>query len=362
MKLIRALLLIVVVLVALAAVGAFAFREQIGRALFERTVTRNLARDVMGGLPDGLHAVLCGSGSPMSDPTRMGPCTAVIAGDHLFVVDMGSGAARNFAPMGLPIGDAEAAFITHFHSDHIDGLGEFMLLRWVNGGHDAPLPVYGPEGVDAVVNGFNAAYTLDRGYRVAHHGADINPPAGFGGTPHPFAFPEGRSAAVVYDQDGVRVTAISVSHPPISPSVAYRFDYSGRSLVISGDTTPSPALVENARGADLLIHEALNAEMVSFLSAELARQGDRRAAKIVHDILDYHTTPLQAAETAQQAGVRALLLTHIVPPVPVRYLEAYYMRGTAGVFDGQVILGRDGGLVSLPRGGERVETRMLSVR
>ena len=89
--------------------------------------------------------------------------------------------------MALAPGRIEALLLTHFHSDHIDGMGGLMLQRWVGGAHTAPLPVHGPDGVEAVVAGFNAAYTPDRGYRVAHHGPETVPPGGFGGTAKPFS-------------------------------------------------------------------------------------------------------------------------------------------------------------------------------
>jgi len=99
---------------------------------------RNFAADLAAELPDGLHVVLCGAGGPLPDPVRSGPCTVVIAGSSLFVVDAGSGGARNLLRMGLPAGRIEALFVTHVHSDHIDGLGELALQRWVGGSNTSP--------------------------------------------------------------------------------------------------------------------------------------------------------------------------------------------------------------------------------
>src|SRR3546814_8698585 len=94
----------------------------------------------------------------------------------MFVVDAGEGGARNISLMGLPNPRIRALFLTHYHSDHIDGLGPMMLMRWVASGNSSPLPVHGPEGVEAVIAGFNAAYAADNGYRTAHHGATVTPP------------------------------------------------------------------------------------------------------------------------------------------------------------------------------------------
>src|SRR6185437_4862391 len=166
---------VVLGLVVLGAVG-FALRGRIATAAMARIYARALGNDPYAGLGDGLHVGLCGSGSPMPDPTRAGPCTAVLAGQRLYVVDVGAGAQKNLQLMNLPAARVDGVFLTHFHSDHIDGLGELMLQRWAGGANAAPLPVYGPVGVDQVISGFEAAYTLDRGYRIAHHGPAVAPP------------------------------------------------------------------------------------------------------------------------------------------------------------------------------------------
>ncbi|MCM0001463.1 MAG: MBL fold metallo-hydrolase, partial [Erythrobacter sp.] len=110
--------------------SALAFRAPIGEALFARAVEQRAGRDMTGNLGDGLHVGLCGTGSPLPNPDRAGACTVVMAGTRMFVFDAGEGGARNLQLMGLPPGRIERLFLTHFHSDHIDGLGPMMLLRW----------------------------------------------------------------------------------------------------------------------------------------------------------------------------------------------------------------------------------------
>jgi ribonuclease Z len=359
MKFLTSALVALIVLAGVAIGIGYFFRGEVGEAMFARAVSQNVGRDAVAALPDGLHVALCGTGSPLPDPTRMGPCTAVIAGKRLFVIDIGSGAARNFGPMGLQTGSIEAVLLSHFHSDHIDGLGELMMLRWAGGGNEAPVPVYGPSGVDAVVAGFNAAYAFDKDYRVAHHGADINPPAGAGGEARAFTVDPQTLSVVVFESDGLKVTAFNVDHAPIEPAVGYRFDYKGRSVVISGDTKPSPTLIRYATGAELLVHEALNHAMVDTIGAALTAKGNKRAAKIMKDILNYHTSPVEAARIAKRAGVKALVLTHIVPTVPTAYLNTYYLEGTAAEYGGPITVGEDGMIFSLPaEGGEISSGRM----
>jgi ribonuclease Z len=135
---------------------------------------------------DGLYAGLCGSGTPMPEIRRAGPCIAVLAGEHFFIVDAGQGSARNVLLMKFPIGKADAILLTHFHSDHIADLGEMELQRWAGGSNNSPVEVIGPKGVESVVEGFNLAYRLDAGYRVAHHGPETMPPSGAGGVAKPF--------------------------------------------------------------------------------------------------------------------------------------------------------------------------------
>lgn len=163
----------------LAAGAAIAvFRVDLGTILYARGVTARAGRDAVATLPDGLHVALCGTGSPLPDPSRAGPCALIVAGHHVILVDAGEGSARSLARMTVPAGRIEAVFLTHFHSDPIDGLGPVMLMRWTGRPWSTPLPIYGPTGVAAVVAGINVAYAADAGYRVAHHGARIVPPTG----------------------------------------------------------------------------------------------------------------------------------------------------------------------------------------
>ena len=342
-------------LVAVAAALAYMYRGDIAADVMERGIVRNLSADPIAALPDGLHVALCGAGGPLVDPVRSGPCVAVVAGKTLLVVDAGSGAARNLTRMGFSPGRIAAVFLTHFHSDHIDDLGELALQRWTNGNASLPLPVYGADGVGDVVAGFNLAYKLDSGYRTTHHGEVVAPPGGAGMTAMPFPTPELGASAVLWERDGAKVIVFRVEHDPANPAVGYRFEYGGRSAVVSGDTHKSANLAQFAKGADLLAHEALSHELVARLRRAATEAGRPNVAKIASDIPSYHTSPVEAAEVATEAGVRHLLLYHVLPPLPVAGLEAAFVDGVDAAYSGPVTVGRDGTIVTMPAGTKTID-------
>lgn len=328
-------------------------RPWLAERAFQRALDTTVGVDQSLALGDGLHAYVCGSGTPMPDPTRAGPCLAVLAGDQAFVFDTGSGSVRKLQRMGFPMEKLQAAFLTHLHSDHIDGLGELLMQAWIAGGRSAPLPVVGPDNTDRLVAGLMQAYETDKGFRVAHHGPAIANPAGFGGAAQIVAIPADAASAVIHERDGVKITAIRVSHEPISPAYAYRIDYRGRSIAISGDTVYSPDFASAAKGADLMVHEAMNKAMVARLGAAFARRGRKPMAQIMSDIQNYHATPEEAARAAKAAGVKALVLTHLVPAPPAALIEPMFLGDAPKIF-GNVRLAHDGMIVSLPAASSEV--------
>jgi ribonuclease Z len=346
-------LVTVVSVLAVIMLIAYSQRATIAARLMERGLEARMGANVVTELEDGLHLALCGAGGPLPAPNASGPCVAVVAGEQLFVVDAGTDGPRNLARMGYQPGTIQGVFLTHFHSDHIDGLGELGTLRWAGGDNATPLPVYGPEGVERVVDGFNAAYAQDFVYRHEHHGDLVAPMSAAGLTAIPFARPPMDELAMVYEGEGLTVEALTVDHSPVEPAVGYRFTYKGRTLLITGDTVKLANIQKFAEGVDLLVHEALAPNLVNMMHEAANKLGNRIMAKITHDILDYHASPVQAAETARDAGVGHLLYYHIVPPLVIPGQDALYLNGAENIFPDYTI-GRDGVSFTLPANSKEI--------
>lgn len=333
-----------------AAALAFTFRGETATRMMERAAARGVGGSLVSRLPDGLHAVFCGTGSPLPDRARAGPCLAVIAGDRVFVFDAGESAAETLSLMGVNAGDIETVFLSHLHSDHFDGLAPLALQHWATGAARSPLRVEGPVGVARVAAGLNEAYAIDAGYRTAHHGSEVMPPEGFGLDADEFAVPTGEETVVLRDGGGVRIVAFAVAHAP-TDAVGYRIEYGGRSIVVSGDTARSSSLARNASGADLLVHEALSPRLNRIMQNAAIDAGRGNIGAIFHDILDYHTSPEDAGTVAEEAGVGALAITHLLPQTPIPGLAATFARDARRTFGGTVWVMRDGDVISLPRAG-----------
>ena len=308
---------------------------------------------------DGLKVIFCGSSGPLPVAGRAKPCTAIQAGDALYLVDIGPEATENLMTWRMPVAAAKVVFITHLHSDHIGDLGEFNMQSWV-AGRPAPLTVVGPPGVDKLAAGFNQAYEDDHRFRNAHHehGA-VKLPIAAGLLKAKVVPPPKSGKAVVWTEAGLTVTAIVVAHDPASPAYGYRFDYKGRSVVVSGDTRKHPPLAEAAKGADVLIHEAQNSDMTKQLASGLAALGNPRMSSLMTDTLTYHTTPVEAAEIARMAGVKALVLTHLTQAGLPIFNPAAFTRGidAGGPLDWR--LAKDGMTIELPAASAEIKFGQL---
>jgi ribonuclease Z len=343
----------VISIVLVAAIVIYSQRESIVTRVMEKGLEARMGADTVEELEDGLHVGLCGAGGPMPAPKASGPCVVVVAGKQLFMVDAGTDGTRNLARMGFQPGNLQAVLLTHFHSDHLDGLGEIGTIRWAGGDNTSPLPVYGPRGVEKVVKGFNLAYAQDFTYRHEHHGDTVAPLSGAGLKAMPFDKPAMGELTTVIAEGDLKVEALAVDHSPVEPAVGYRFSYKGRSLLITGDTVKLANIEKFAEGVDILVHEALSPRLVNMMHDAAVKNGNPIMAKITHDILDYHASPVEAAETARDAGVGHLLYYHIVPPLILPGQELLYLDGAQDIF-ADYTLGEDGVLFSLPAGSKEI--------
>ena len=267
--------------------------------------------------------VMLGTGMPRPDPNASGPATAVLVGDRVFLFDAGPGVMHQLASAHLPINGVTALFITHLHSDHTLGLPDLILTSWVMGRH-TPLQAYGPHGLKAMTAHIIAAWKEDEDIRT--NGLEHESANGYAVNVHEIA------PGVVYDSGGVRVTAFPVLHGDWKEAYGYRIDTPTRSVVISGDTRPSKALIAAARNVDVLVHEV-------YSSAKLApekRAGGDDWPLYMHQS---HTSDRELGAIAAQDKPKLLILTHIIR---MGATDADLIRGIrAGGFTGRVVVGRD---------------------
>jgi ribonuclease BN (tRNA processing enzyme) len=243
--------------------------------------------------PTRTKIVLLGTGTPGADPERSGPATAIVVDDTPYLVDFGPGVVRRASgAVGKGIGALRGAnfrvvFTTHLHADHTAGLPDLLITSWV-AGRTVPLEIYGPRGIKAMTDGVLAAYNVDIADRLkARRQAAFNHANSHEIVP-----------GVVYKDEKVTVTAFPVKHGDLE-AYGYRFDTPDRSIVISGDASPSEGVVEHCNGCDVLIHEHYS--MASFAQVDSQWQQYR---------LSHHTSTQQLADLATRARPRLLILYH----------------------------------------------------
>lgn len=315
--------------------------------MIKKRMTENQEEQAALLASEKMHVFLLGTGGPIANETRDTSGVAIIAGGEFIIVDAGPGIVRNMGLLNLPNGRLSAVFLTHFHSDHISDLGELSFNSFV-GGRAQKLDVYGPEGVEQVVNGYNMAYALDSGYRTAHHSKELMPPENSGMIPHTFTITDPEQAVPFFDRNGLKASVFQVDHSPVKPAVGYRFEYRGNVVVISGDTVKTATLPKFAENADLFLCEALRKDGAMLISRIAGEMGNHRVEKILEDVTNYHMSPIEAGEVAREAGVKKLVLVHVVPPVENFVVRRMFLEGVEDVFDGEIILGEDRMTFELP--------------
>jgi ribonuclease Z len=269
------------------------------------------------------QVILLGTGTPYPDPELSGPATAVVVGGRVLLFDAGPGVMRRLQAANLPINGPEALFITHLHSDHTLGYADLMLTSWVMR-RRAPFPVYGPRGLRRMTNHLLAAYSEDINIRA--NGLEHEVAGGYRVNVHEIR------RGIVYEKDGVRVTAIAVQHGAWKNAFAYRVDTADRSIVISGDTRPSEELVKAAQGVDILIHEVYSA-------ARLKPEDRPGGNDWPRYCREYHTSDVELGALAVRIRPKLLILDHIIR---MGASDEELLAGVrAGGYNERVVIGRD---------------------
>jgi ribonuclease BN (tRNA processing enzyme) len=284
-----------------------------------------LATGATGGLRASAtrtSVVLLGTGTPNADPARSGPAVAIVVDSTIYIVDAGPGIVRRAAAAKFPMSRLRIAFLTHLHSDHTLGLPDLMFSPWVLG-RTVPLEVYGPPGTTAMVDHLQAAYAEDIEIRL--HGGEPSNKTGYGGKGHDVP------AGTVYRDSLVTVTAFEVRHGKWPHAYGYRFEAPDRTIVISGDTSPSDAVAAACNGCDVLVHEIISSESLKHRSPEW--QAYHRA---------FHTPGDELGEIATKARPKLLLLYHQIPGGSGD--DAELLREVHEHFHGTVISGHDLGV------------------
>jgi ribonuclease BN (tRNA processing enzyme) len=278
--------------------------------------------------PDRTRLILLGTGGgPRPRAANSAAAQVVVSHDSAYVVDCGDGVARQLASAGVPLSTLRHVFITHQHSDHNADYGNLMWLAWT-AGLATRVDTWGPPPLARMTALFFEMNQYDIDTRIANEGRTPLAPL-----VHPH---EIRDTGQVMADANVMVTAALVDHPPVVPAFAYRFDARDRSIVISGDTAPSPNLAKLARGADVLVHAVMYPPAIDRLVAKVPN-----AATLKASILAHQTSAEDAGRLAQEAGVKTLVLSHLVPPDDPEVTEAMWLDAAKRQFRGTVIVGRD---------------------
>lgn len=273
------------------------------------------------GQPRSRLILLGTAGGPTPKPNRAAPAQAIVIGDRTYVIDCGDGVARQLALAKIPLTTIRHVFITHAHSDHFAGYGPLLLLAW---GADltTPIDTWGPPPLARSTRLLLEAYETDLAVRVPDEGRPPLPPLIHA---HEIA-----AAGPVMKDDLVTVTCARVEHPQVPLAFAFRFECPDRTIVFSGDTRASDAVIALAKGADILVHEALY----------LPKAPGEPGTALRQHILDSHTPAEDAGRVAAAAGVKTLVLSHFVPGLPV-VTDEEWLAAARIHFRGRIVIGRD---------------------
>ncbi|MBI3216696.1 MAG: MBL fold metallo-hydrolase [Mycobacterium sp.] len=334
-----------VVGVAVLAAGAVAYLNR--EWFIEQAIRQQLASGYsFVSDPGQMRVLLCGTGSPEPSAARAQACTLVSVAGKMFVFDAGEGAAKSLADSGVALDDIARVFITHFHSDHFNGLGALINQSWI-WGRSHPLDVMGPAGTAEVVTALNDAYAIDNGFRIANMPELASSRAAAQALPMEITVPQNTRSVRVYDEGGVTIDAHLVVHDPVKPAFGYVIQHQGKKAFISGDTEVSPLNMPAMQDADLVVHEAYASHLVRRAIPIMREMGLNHDAEVAERTIAYHADTIALARQAEQAGVKHLVLTHLTPYPDGALKRHLFTQGMSDQYSGTVTVGRDGMVITV---------------
>ncbi|NOT60972.1 MAG: MBL fold metallo-hydrolase [Acidobacteria bacterium] len=272
--------------------------------------------------------ILLGTGGGPRPRKNSYPSSQVILiNNQAYVVDCGDGVATQLARADVPLPALRHVFITHQHSDHNADYGNLLLLAWASG-LQTRVDTWGPPPLARMTRLFFEMNDYDIRTRIADEGKTPLAPL--------VHTHELKQSGIVMQDENVTVRCALVDHPPVKPAFAYRFDAHDRSIVISGDTRYSDALIKLAQGADVLVHEAMYVPAVERLAARLPN-----GEALKKSILSHHTSIEDVGRVAEAAGVKTLVLSHFVPPDDPHITDQMWIDSARTTYKGRIIVGKD---------------------
>jgi ribonuclease BN (tRNA processing enzyme) len=280
----------------------------------------------------GTTLVLLGTGGgPRPGRTRRMTSHVMVTKDAAYVLDCGLGVTDQYARAGLPFGAIRSIFITHHHPDHNIEYGPMLVIGWING-LKQPVRAYGPPPLKQMTEDFLRAYKTT----IAFWAEDFKMPplSAVDVTEVPGAGP-------VMQDNNVKVTAALVQHPPVTPALAYRFDFHDRSIAFSGDTTPLDTVAQLAKGADVLVHEAMYMKgLEDYLKFRIAKGVPVNLEVYMAHMRADHSPVEDVGRIAAEAGVKTLVLSHLVPAIDSISDDTWHAQA-AKFFKGKIIVAHD---------------------
>ena len=283
----------------------------------------------------GTRLVILGTGAgpnpTVPGRTRYMTSHVMLSNGKAYVLDCGLGVTDQFARTGIPFNAVRSIFITHHHPDHNIEYGPFLLLGWVQG-MPGPVRAFGPPPLKQMTNDFLHAYKATIDFWVED--LKVKPLV-------PPEVNEVSAPGTVTRDENVKISAAIVQHPPVRPALAYRFDFQDRSIVFSGDTAPTQAVAALAKGADMLVHEAMYMPaMEAYIRGRIAQGSPIRFDDYMAHMKADHTTVEDVSRIAQQAGVKTLVLSHLTPGIDGIQDETW-RDAAAKQFKGEIVVARD---------------------